>query len=43
MSTHKHLHIGLSLAPTWLSGDGWRRENSNIEEIFFHSLRLIGF
>lgn len=34
MSTHKHLHIGLSLAPTWLSGDGWRRENSNIEEIF---------
>ena len=34
MSRKKHLHIGLSLAPTWLSGDGWRRENSNIEGIF---------
>lgn len=34
MSTPKRLHIGLSLAPTWLSGDGWRRDNSNIEGIF---------
>lgn len=30
----KKLHIGLSLAPTWLSGDGWRRDNSDIEGIF---------
>ncbi len=25
MSTPKRLHIGMSLAPTWLSGDAWRR------------------
>lgn len=31
---HKRLHIGLSLAPTWLSGDGWRGDNSDIEAIF---------
>lgn len=34
MSTHRKLHIGMSLAPTWLSGDGWRRENSNVEGLF---------
>ncbi|MEG0859211.1 MAG: NtaA/DmoA family FMN-dependent monooxygenase [Pseudomonas sp.] len=34
MTTHKRLHIGLSLAPTWLSGDAWRRADSNIEGIF---------
>lgn len=34
MTQHKRLHIGLSLAPTWLSGDAWRRENSNIEGIY---------
>lgn len=30
----RKLHIGLSLAPTWLSNDGWRRDDSNIEGIF---------
>lgn len=30
----RKLHIGLSLAPTWLNGDGWRREESNVENIF---------
>ncbi|MBF2963761.1 LLM class flavin-dependent oxidoreductase, partial [Pseudomonas aeruginosa] len=34
MSTPKRLHIGMSLAPTWLSGDAWRRPDSNIEGIF---------
>ncbi|OLF53444.1 NtaA/DmoA family FMN-dependent monooxygenase [Pseudomonas chlororaphis] len=34
MSTRKQLHIGMSLAPTWLSGDAWRRADSNIEGIF---------
>ncbi|WP_437884385.1 NtaA/DmoA family FMN-dependent monooxygenase [Pseudomonas sp. LRF_L74] len=34
MPQRKRLHIGLSLAPTWLSGDAWRRANSNIEGIF---------
>ena len=28
------LHIGMSLAPTWLSGDAWRRNESNIEGVF---------
>ncbi|AXK67831.1 NtaA/DmoA family FMN-dependent monooxygenase [Burkholderia sp. IDO3] len=34
MTTSKPLHIGLSLAPTWLSGDAWRRPDSNIEGLF---------
>ena len=34
MSTPKRLHIGMSLAPPWLSGDAWRRPDSNIEGIF---------
>ncbi|UQS88722.1 NtaA/DmoA family FMN-dependent monooxygenase [Pseudomonas chlororaphis subsp. piscium] len=34
MSNPKQLHIGMSLAPTWLSGDAWRRADSNIEGIF---------
>ncbi|MCU1734626.1 NtaA/DmoA family FMN-dependent monooxygenase [Pseudomonas sp. 20P_3.2_Bac4] len=34
MMTQRKLHIGLSLAPTWLSGDGWRQDNSNIEGVF---------
>lgn len=34
MSQTKHLHIGLSLAPTWQSGDAWRRPDSDIEGIF---------
>ncbi|PTW56560.1 FMN-dependent oxidoreductase (nitrilotriacetate monooxygenase family) [Breoghania corrubedonensis] len=31
MSNTKTLHIGMSLAPTWLSGEAWRRPDSNIE------------
>ncbi len=34
MSNNKKLHIGMSLAPTWLNGDGWRRSDSDIEGIF---------
>jgi FMN-dependent oxidoreductase (nitrilotriacetate monooxygenase family) len=34
MSQSKHLHIGLSLAPTWQSGDAWRRADSDIEGIY---------
>jgi FMN-dependent oxidoreductase (nitrilotriacetate monooxygenase family) len=26
------LHIGMSLAPTWLSGEAWRRKDSRIDE-----------
>ncbi|MBJ6133644.1 NtaA/DmoA family FMN-dependent monooxygenase [Ochrobactrum sp. Q0168] len=31
MGEQRKLHIGMSLAPTWLSGDGWRHPDSNIE------------
>jgi FMN-dependent oxidoreductase (nitrilotriacetate monooxygenase family) len=31
MTERKTLHIGLSLSATWLSGDAWRRPDSNIE------------
>ncbi|KTC24953.1 monooxygenase [Pseudomonas putida] len=34
MTSPKRLHIGLSLAPTWLSGDAWRRADSNVEGLF---------
>ncbi|HKS13952.1 MAG TPA: NtaA/DmoA family FMN-dependent monooxygenase [Pseudomonas sp.] len=34
MTHPKRLHIGMSLAPTWLSNDAWRRPDSNIEGIF---------
>ncbi|MEL7939044.1 NtaA/DmoA family FMN-dependent monooxygenase [Pseudomonas delhiensis] len=34
MSTTRRLHIGMSLAPTWLSGDAWRRADSRAEEIY---------
>lgn len=34
MGNRKQLHIGMSLAPTWLSGDAWRREDSNVEQLF---------
>ncbi|OCC02131.1 monooxygenase [Labrys sp. WJW] len=34
MEIKRRLHIGLSLAPTWLSGDGWRRLDSDIENIY---------
>lgn len=30
----KHLCIGLSLAPTWLTGNGWRRADSQVEQIY---------
>ncbi|SMH46556.1 NtaA/DmoA family FMN-dependent monooxygenase [Azospirillum agricola] len=28
------LHIGMSLAPTWLGGDAWRRPDSGVEGLF---------
>lgn len=32
---HPHkLHIGMTLAPTWLSGEGWRRADSAVEHLF---------
>ncbi|MCO6187557.1 NtaA/DmoA family FMN-dependent monooxygenase [Rhizobium sp. L1K21] len=34
MAPQKKLHIGMSLAPTWLSGEAWRREDSNVEGLF---------
>ncbi|UOM32678.1 NtaA/DmoA family FMN-dependent monooxygenase [Acuticoccus sp. I52.16.1] len=33
-TTRESLHIGLSLAPTWLNGAAWRREDSNVEALF---------
>lgn len=30
----RQLHVGLSLSPTWLSGDAWRRPDSRVEDIF---------
>lgn len=34
MSIGKKLHIGMSLAPTWLSGDAWRRADSDVEHLY---------
>lgn len=34
MSVAGQLHIGMSLSPTWLSGDAWRRTDSNVEGMF---------
>lgn len=34
MTQRKGLHIGMSLAPTWLSGEGWRRTDSRVEDLF---------
>jgi len=34
MTSSKKLHIGMSLAPTWLSGDAWRRGDSGVEGLF---------
>lgn len=34
MTFKKGLHIGMSLAPTWLSGEGWRRADSRVETLF---------
>ena len=28
------LNIGMALSPTWLSGEAWRRPDSNIEGLF---------
>ena len=33
MGACRKLHIGMSLAPTWLSGDAWRRADSEVEGI----------
>lgn len=40
MTTTRRLHIGISLAPTWLSGDGWRRLDSNVESIYSEEFYL---
>ncbi|PTY38678.1 monooxygenase [Saccharospirillum sp. MSK14-1] len=34
MTTTRHLHVGLSLAATWLSGSAWRRADSQVEGLF---------
>ncbi|MBY8974916.1 NtaA/DmoA family FMN-dependent monooxygenase [Rhodobacteraceae bacterium NNCM2] len=34
MTFRKQLHIGMSLAPTWLSGDAWRRSDSGVEGLY---------
>lgn len=34
MAAGRRLHIGLSLSPTWLRGNGWRRPDSRVEEMF---------
>lgn len=34
MTPSKKLHIGMSLAPTWLSGDAWRRADSGVEGLY---------
>lgn len=34
MSVAAKLHVGMSLAPTWLSGEAWRRADSDINRVF---------
>ena len=34
MSVAAKLHVGMSLAPTWLSGEAWRRADSDIDGVF---------
>lgn len=34
MKLRPHLCIGMSLAPTWLSGEGWRAKDSGIEGLY---------
>lgn len=34
MTIRESLHIGMSLSPTWLSGDAWRLADSNAEGIY---------
>lgn len=40
MVTRRKLCIGMSLAPTWLRGEGWRRDDSNIEGLFSSDFAL---
>ena len=40
MSDRKKLHIGMSLAPTWLSGEGWRRADAPADGMFGSELYL---
>jgi len=40
MTSSKKLHIGMSLAPTWLSGDAWRRSDSGVEGLYGSDLYL---
>lgn len=40
MTIRKQLHIGMSLAPTWLNGDAWRQPNSNIERLYCRDFYL---
>lgn len=40
MASQKKLHIGLSLAPTWLSGDAWRRDDSQVTSLYHPSFYL---
>lgn len=40
MATQRKLCIGMSLAPTWLRGEGWRRDDSNIEGLFSSDFAL---
>tara|TARA_E500000318_G_scaffold19722_1_gene20482 strand:- start:1455 stop:2759 length:1305 start_codon:yes stop_codon:yes gene_type:complete len=40
MNHRKKLHIGMSLSPTWLAGDAWRRDDSKIEDIYGSDFHL---
>lgn len=40
MRLRPRLCIGMSLAPTWLSGEGWRGEESGIEGLYSSDLAL---
>lgn len=40
MTASRKLKIGMSLAPTWLSGEGWRRPDSGVEDLFFSDFYL---
>lgn len=39
-SVKRQLHIGMSLAPTWLRNNGWRESNSQVEQVFTGELAL---
>ncbi|UUX49282.1 NtaA/DmoA family FMN-dependent monooxygenase [Nisaea acidiphila] len=40
MGVREKLHIGMSLAPTWLGGDAWRRPDSEIEQVYSSGFAL---